>query len=75
MEDSQALSRARWLDTRQILIKSSFYIITLLGRVLRENGKYLPKQSFFMRKHYFNDEEAGVLKVNNIHFLTIMLVA
>ena len=32
------------------------------ARMLRENGKYLPKQSFMMRKHYFNNEESGLLK-------------
>jgi hypothetical protein len=33
-------------------------------RVLRENGKYLPKQSFMMRKGYFNNDESGLLKVS-----------
>ena len=32
------------------------------SRMLRENGKYLPKQSFLMRKHYFNNEDNGILK-------------
>lgn len=31
-------------------------------RYLRENGKYLPARGFFMRKHFFNDEETGWLK-------------
>ncbi|OQR73519.1 transmembrane protein-like [Tropilaelaps mercedesae] len=31
-------------------------------RYLRENGKYLPARGFFMRKHFFNDEESGWLK-------------
>lgn len=29
------------------------------ARLLRENGKYLPAQSFAMRKHFFNDKETG----------------
>jgi len=32
------------------------------SRYLRENGKYIPKQSFAMRKHYFNNEETGYFK-------------
>jgi len=35
------------------------------ARVLRENGKYLSKQAFFMRKNFFNDEANGVLKVGS----------
>ena len=36
--------------------------LLIRARVLRENGKYLPKQSFLMRKHYLNNEENGLLK-------------
>ncbi|KAH7642521.1 ER membrane protein complex subunit 3 [Dermatophagoides farinae] len=32
------------------------------SRLLRENGKYIPKQSFLMRKHFFNNEENGYFK-------------
>jgi len=32
------------------------------ARALRENGKYLPEQSFLMRRHFFNDEETGYFK-------------
>merc|ERR1719481_2379953 len=32
------------------------------ARMLRENGKYLPKQSFLMRRHFFNNDESGYLK-------------
>ncbi|CAG2064525.1 unnamed protein product [Timema podura] len=32
------------------------------ARCLRENGKYLPKQSFVMRRHFFNNEETGYFK-------------
>jgi hypothetical protein len=34
------------------------------SRLLRENGKYLPKQSFLMRRQYFNNEESGYFKVS-----------
>ncbi|KAI8504913.1 ER membrane complex subunit 3 [Branchiostoma belcheri] len=27
------------------------------SRLLREHGKYVPRQSFLMRKHFFNEEE------------------
>jgi hypothetical protein len=29
---------------------------------VRENGRFLPKQSFLVRRHFFNNEESGVLK-------------
>jgi hypothetical protein len=29
---------------------------------LREHGKYIPKQSFLMRRHFFNSEETGYFK-------------
>lgn len=32
------------------------------ARNLRENGKYIPKQSFLMRRHFFNNEEVGYFK-------------
>ncbi|XP_069101269.1 ER membrane protein complex subunit 3-like [Argopecten irradians] len=32
------------------------------SRMLRENGKYIPKQSFMMRKHFFNHENDGFFK-------------
>ncbi|XP_066436080.1 ER membrane protein complex subunit 3-like [Eleutherodactylus coqui] len=41
------------LSDSQILIRS---------RILRENGKYIPRQSFLMRKFYFNDAETGFFK-------------
>ncbi|XP_023691601.2 ER membrane protein complex subunit 3 isoform X2 [Paramormyrops kingsleyae] len=36
--------------------------VLLRSRILRENGKYLPKQAFAMRKHYFNNAESGFFK-------------
>jgi len=56
---SVLLSSQKKVDLEQV--KDSQALIR--ARVLRENGKYLPKQSFLMRKHYFNDEESGILKV------------
>ncbi|XP_018428678.1 PREDICTED: ER membrane protein complex subunit 3-like [Nanorana parkeri] len=41
------------LSDSQVLIRS---------RILRENCKYIPRQSFLMRKFYFNDEETGFFK-------------
>ncbi|CAI9572706.1 unnamed protein product [Staurois parvus] len=41
------------LSDSQVLIRS---------RILRENGKYIPRQSFLMRKFYFNDGETGFFK-------------
>ncbi|GBO11869.1 ER membrane protein complex subunit 3 [Araneus ventricosus] len=32
------------------------------SRLLRENGKYIPRQAFLMRKHYFNNEDVGYFK-------------
>jgi len=32
------------------------------SRFLRENGKFLPKQAFLTRKHFFNHEETGFFK-------------
>ncbi|CAB3253153.1 unnamed protein product [Arctia plantaginis] len=37
--------------------------VMIRARLLRENGKYLPKQSFAMRRHWFNNEETGYFKV------------
>lgn len=33
------------------------------ARLLRENGKYLPKSSYMMRRHFFNNAENGYLTV------------
>lgn len=32
------------------------------GRLLRENGRFLPRHSFQMRKQLFNDDETGYFK-------------
>ncbi|KAG7215058.1 hypothetical protein INR49_022816 [Caranx melampygus] len=36
--------------------------VLIRSRILRENGKYIPKQSFLMRKFYFNNQEDGFFK-------------
>lgn len=35
--------------------------VIIRARVLRENAKYIPKNSFLMRRQYFNNEESGYL--------------
>ncbi|KAM8934364.1 ER membrane protein complex subunit 3-like [Pelodytes ibericus] len=37
--------------------------VLLRSRILRENCKYIPRQSFLMRKVYFNDGENGFFKI------------
>ncbi|KAJ8301706.1 hypothetical protein KUTeg_020693 [Tegillarca granosa] len=32
------------------------------SRILRENGKYIPKQGFIMRKNFFNNDNDGFFK-------------
>lgn len=32
------------------------------ARMLRENCKYIPEQSFLMRRHFFNNDDSGYLK-------------
>lgn len=36
--------------------------VMISARVLRENGKYIPRQSFQMRRHFYNNEETGYFK-------------
>ncbi|ESO03574.1 hypothetical protein HELRODRAFT_185611 [Helobdella robusta] len=36
--------------------------VMIRSRMLRENGRILPKQSFQMRKHFFNNETTGFFK-------------
>jgi len=42
------------IQDSQTLIRSKF---------LRENAKYIPKQSFLMRRHFLNNEESGYFKL------------
>ncbi|CAH2106105.1 unnamed protein product [Euphydryas editha] len=37
--------------------------VMIRARLLRENGKYLPRQSFAMRRHWFNNEDTGYFKI------------
>lgn len=37
--------------------------ILMRSRLLRENGKYLPKNSYLMRRHFFNNAENGYLTI------------
>lgn len=36
--------------------------VMIRARLLRENGHYLPRSSFLMRRHFFNNEENGYFK-------------
>lgn len=52
LQSDKKLTQEQVSDS-QVLIRS---------RVLRENGKYIPKQSFLTRKYYFNNPEDGFFK-------------
>jgi hypothetical protein len=39
--------------------------VLLRSRLLRENGRFIPQQSFLVRKQYFNDAETGFFKTTN----------
>ncbi|VVC29931.1 ER membrane protein complex subunit 3,Integral membrane protein EMC3/TMCO1-like [Cinara cedri] len=36
--------------------------VLIRSRMLRENGRYISKQGFYMRRHFFNNEENGYFK-------------
>ncbi|RUS91260.1 hypothetical protein EGW08_000972 [Elysia chlorotica] len=50
---SEKKSELRQVSDSHALIRS---------RLLRENGKYIPKHSFLIRKSFFNNEERGFFK-------------
>ena len=52
LQSDKKLTQEQVSDS-QVLIRS---------RVLRENGKYIPKQSFLTQKYYFNNPEDGFFK-------------
>ncbi|NXI29989.1 EMC3 protein, partial [Sterrhoptilus dennistouni] len=52
LQSDKRLTQEQVSDS-QVLIRS---------RVLRENGKYIPKQSFLSRKYFFNNPEDGFFK-------------
>uniref|UniRef100_A0A672ZLJ4 ER membrane protein complex subunit 3 n=1 Tax=Sphaeramia orbicularis TaxID=375764 RepID=A0A672ZLJ4_9TELE len=55
---TQLLHSDKKIDLEQV----SDSQVLLRSRILRENGKYIPRQSFAMRKHYFNNAETGFFK-------------
>lgn len=55
---SVLISTQKKVDLQQVQDSQAM----IRSRMLRENGKYLPKQSFQMRRHFFNNEESGYLK-------------
>ncbi|XP_028266607.1 uncharacterized protein LOC114439068 isoform X3 [Parambassis ranga] len=55
---TQLLHSEKKVDLQQV----SDSQMLLRSRVLRENGKYIPRQSFTMRKHHFNNAETGFFK-------------
>uniref|UniRef100_A0A4W3JYF2 ER membrane protein complex subunit 3 n=1 Tax=Callorhinchus milii TaxID=7868 RepID=A0A4W3JYF2_CALMI len=52
LQSDKKLSEEQVSDS-QVLIRS---------RILRENGKYIPRQSFLTRKYYFNNPDDGFFK-------------
>jgi len=38
--------------------------VMIRSRLLRENGKYIPKHSFKMRRHFFNNEDTGYFRTS-----------
>ncbi|CAL8382132.1 unnamed protein product [Boreogadus saida] len=49
-------------DKKLTLEQVSDSQVLIRSRILRENGKYIPKQSFLMRKFYFNNQDDGFFK-------------
>ncbi|XP_076003547.1 ER membrane protein complex subunit 3 [Genypterus blacodes] len=49
-------------DKKLTLEQVSDSQVLIRSRILRENGKYIPKQSFLIRKFYFNNQEDGFFK-------------
>jgi len=54
------LSSTKKVELQQVMDSQAM----IRSRLLKENGKYIPKQSFLMRRHYFNNEETGYFKVS-----------
>jgi len=52
------LSSEKKVELQQIIDSQAL----IRSRMLRENGRFLPKQSFQMRKHYFNNDQTGFFK-------------
>lgn len=49
------MSNDKTVEKQQIIDSQ----VLLRSRILRENGRYIPKESFLMRKYYFVDENTG----------------
>ncbi|RXM95656.1 ER membrane protein complex subunit 3 [Acipenser ruthenus] len=49
-------------DKKLTLEQVSDSQVLIRSRILRENGKYIPKQSFLMRKFFFNNQDDGFFK-------------
>uniref|UniRef100_A0A8C9DJF2 ER membrane protein complex subunit 3 n=1 Tax=Prolemur simus TaxID=1328070 RepID=A0A8C9DJF2_PROSS len=76
VSDRSVLGWPRWLTPvilarrlrpcftfKNLIVSVVFFSQVLIrSRVLRENGKYIPKQSFLTRKYYFNNPEDGFFK-------------
>ncbi len=57
---SIVISSTKKIELQQVMDSQAM----IRSRLLRENGKYLPKHSFLMRRQYFNNEESGYFKVS-----------
>jgi len=54
------ISSTKKIELQQVMDSQAM----IRSRLLRENGRYLPKQSYLMRRHFFNNEESGYFKVS-----------
>lgn len=52
------MNREKVVEKQQIIDSQAL----IRSRLLRENGRFIPKEAFLMRKHYFSDENNGFLK-------------
>jgi hypothetical protein len=52
------LSSQKKVELQQVMDSQAI----IRARVLRENGKYIPRSAFLMRHHFFNNEESGYFK-------------
>ncbi len=51
------MTNEKTVDNQQIADSQ----VLIRSRILRENGKYIPKESYLRRKSYFIDDENGYL--------------
>ncbi len=57
---SIVISSTKKIELQQVMDSQAM----IRSRLLRENGKYLPKHSFLMRRQFFNNEESGYFKIS-----------